>query len=387
MTTATNKPLKRSNNLPLKGGKVQKPASKPAPAGKPAAKTPAKKPDLAAASPAKKVTQVHHLDDLIIDAELQQRAGGVDDRTVTEYATDLADGVTLPPICAVVLDDGGVLVWDGFQRIEAHRKAGLEEIAVEQQPGTHDDAMWLSCGANKAHGLRRKPEDKRKAIASALKLERTKNMSDRQIAAHCGGSPTLVGTIRKELVEAGEIADTQTRTTAAGKTIDTTAEARGKKSAAGKASAATRAPQASPAPELGEDDVADDAAEAESAGIDSSVGDGTTAATKPAKVTATVRDGILLDAKDQEVPEELHGVFGQVDAFHILKRTLDALAAKFRALCSTDAGNFLDPGSADVLEGLAEEVANATPYVLAENALGWEPTHPDKVAFGKEHLA
>lgn len=355
---------------------------------KPAAKKPAAAP-VKAASPDKADLVVCKIADLAIDSDLQQRAGGVDKRTVSEYSADLLDGVTLPPIDAVEITEdgdlnGALLVWDGFQRIEAHTEAGLDEIKVSIRKGTYEDAVWLSCAANKGHGLRRRPEDKRKAIASALMLERSRKLSDRQIAEHCGGSPTLVGTVRKELVEAGAIAETTERISKAGKTINTSAEANQKRVAAGKASAAANRPAKQ------DDDVVDDADVAAEEGVSTgadSQGTEAQAKAKPSKVTASVNDGVMLDANDAEVPEELHDVFKHVDNFHKIKRYLEQLADNLKTLAKTDAGVFFNPANADLLELIASELLDATPYVVSdENGLGWMPTNPEKIEHNKKLL-
>jgi len=372
MTLTTAKSLKR-NQQSAKGGKKEAP--------KPAAKA-------TVGSPVR--TEVLDIESLIIDHDLQQRAGGADERTVREYADDLLDGVKLPPIKAIESDDGGVIVWDGFQRIDAHKKAGLSEISVEIMAGSRDDAMWLSCSANKSHGLRRKPEDKRKAVSNALMLERTQKMSDRQIAEHCGASPSLVGVVRKELVASGEIPEVTERVSSSGRKVDTSKEALEKKTSAGKASAASGKGAAKAKPKVDDRERGDDAdaAAEEGVGIETPTLPQSKQA-KPAasKVTADVKDGIMLDAADKQVPEELVPVFSMVDGFHKLKRFLDQLAAHTRALAESPAGTFLDPANADILEGVAAEVLAATPYFVREGTeLGWEPTHPDKVTYNSDKL-
>lgn len=369
---------------------------------KPAAKAAASKPAAAPAAVPVEQKQTHQIESLVVDPDLQQRAGGVDEKVVAEYAADLLDGVRLPPIKAVQINEkgdlfGALLVWDGFQRIAASTKAVMSDIEVMVRPGTYEDAVWLSCSANKAHGLRRRPEDKRKAIGSALKLTRTQKMSDRQIAEHCGGSPSLVGMIRKEMVEKGEIEAVTERIGAGGKIINVSKETVAQKSAAGKKSAGARqaaapAKPGKPAPAASnpDDEPIDDAEVAESLGVQAESapkGKAATAAPKAAAVTAPVTDGIMLDANDASVPEELQDVFKHVDEFHGLKRAIDRMAGMLKALSETDAGVFIDPASIVLLEGIAEEVLAATPYVVnAEMPLGWEPTFADKITHNTEKL-
>ena len=56
--------------------------------------------------------------------------------------------------------------------------------------------MWLAASANSGHGLPRKPQDKRRAVAMALAHEKSRGLSDSAIAEHCAVSHQLVGEVR-----------------------------------------------------------------------------------------------------------------------------------------------------------------------------------------------
>ena len=61
------------------------------------------------------------------------------------------------------------------------------------------DAQDYALAANANHGLRRTNEDKRKAVHTALLMERWAMRSNVAISEHVGVSDKLVGKIRNEL--------------------------------------------------------------------------------------------------------------------------------------------------------------------------------------------
>lgn len=132
------------------------------------------------------------ISDLRFDSETQTRCN-VPVEVAQDYCESIKLGHKFPPI-VVFESSEGLWVGDGHQRIEAHKLAGIEEIEAEILNGTRQDAIWYSCGANKAHGLRFTDADKRKAVELALKIMKDsgKKTSNRQIAEHCGVSEFLV---------------------------------------------------------------------------------------------------------------------------------------------------------------------------------------------------
>jgi hypothetical protein len=95
----------------------------------------------------------------------------------------------------------GVENWlaDGFHRYHAHKRAKVTDIAATVHNGSKDDALVFALGANRANGLRRTNEDKRKCVGIAL--QRWPEWSNRRVAEVCGVSHMTVSRMRPEEVE------------------------------------------------------------------------------------------------------------------------------------------------------------------------------------------
>ena len=132
------------------------------------------------------------LTDIRIDGGTQTRAE-ISNATVEEYSEAVLEGAKFPPV-DVFFD--GVENWlaDGFHRYHAHKRAKVTDIAATIHNGSKDDALVFALGANRANGLRRTNEDKRKCVTIAL--DRWPQWSDRRIAEICGVSPTTVSSVR-----------------------------------------------------------------------------------------------------------------------------------------------------------------------------------------------
>lgn len=141
-------------------------------------------------------------------------------QVIDEYAQNMRDGAEFPPI--KVYQEGDIYwLYGGFHRVQAARNAGWTEIQAEVMPGTLEDAKWLSYSENQNHGLRRSNSDKRKAIQAALKHPQGADKSDRQLGKHCGVDHKTVGRWREELELTGEIPQSDHRTGADGRHINT----------------------------------------------------------------------------------------------------------------------------------------------------------------------
>jgi hypothetical protein len=132
------------------------------------------------------------------DGGTQIRAA-LDEATVAAYAEAIKAGVKLPPVR--VWDDIKTL-WlsDGFHRVEAALRAGLERINVERVNGGQRDALLDAIGANAAHGLPRSNADKRRAIEAMLADPEWVTWTDRRIAAYAHVGHDLVARVREESI-------------------------------------------------------------------------------------------------------------------------------------------------------------------------------------------
>lgn len=116
---------------------------------------------------------------------------------VLDYGADLERGVTFPPV-VVFYDGTDHWLADGFHRLDAHRQIGRETIEAIVHQGTVRDAQLASFGANHAHGQRRSPGDKRRAVETMLRDPEWQTWSDRVIAERCKVSHTFVSKVRAE---------------------------------------------------------------------------------------------------------------------------------------------------------------------------------------------
>ncbi|MBK8028218.1 MAG: ParB N-terminal domain-containing protein [Chloroflexi bacterium] len=158
-----------------------------------------------------------------IALEMIRRDGGTQSRsylsssTIEDYAAAMKRGEEFPAVKLIYTGDAYYLV-DGFHRVAAAEKAGLATINAEVEQGTLEDAQWASYAANPTHGLPRSSDDKRRAITAALKHPKGVEKSDREIATHIRVDHKTVGSVRKQLIERGEIPHLEERVGADGKT-------------------------------------------------------------------------------------------------------------------------------------------------------------------------
>jgi uncharacterized ParB-like nuclease family protein len=169
--------------------------------------------DVAPAKPAKppKPTKLA-LDFLTLDPAIQMRAE-VDAAVVDEYAEKVAAGVELPPV-VVFCDESGspTRYWlaDGFQRVEAHKRAKRTGILCEVRKGTRRDAILFACSANSTHGRPRTIADKKRAVQTLLLDPEWTKKSDRWIADVARVSHVFVGKLRG-LVLGGNVSTSEPR--------------------------------------------------------------------------------------------------------------------------------------------------------------------------------
>ena len=162
-----------------------------------------------------------YLSQIRLDGGTQPRAG-LSQRHIDDLADDLQAGAVLPPV-DVMYDGESYWLFDGFHRWHACKAARGASAAIDVRvhQGSQQDAQWASYAVNKTHGLRRTTEDKQRAIVAALKHPNGAARSNREIARHLGVDDKTVGTWREKLESTAEIPQSDERTGADGRTINT----------------------------------------------------------------------------------------------------------------------------------------------------------------------
>jgi ParB-like chromosome segregation protein Spo0J len=128
------------------------------------------------------------------------RDGGINEAHVLSLAE--MEG-QWPPI--VVTSDH--LVIDGRHRLAAAQRLGLTELQARVFDGSPDEAFVEFVRCNVGHGLPLSLSERRRAVGHILGAH--PEWSDRRVARLCALSPTTVGRLRSELVEAASCPDAQ----------------------------------------------------------------------------------------------------------------------------------------------------------------------------------
>ena len=128
-----------------------------------------------------------------------QARQGLDMATVGEYAVEMQNGAKFPAL-TIFYDGEAYWLADGFHRLAAAKIAGLAGIACDVRQGRQREAMLFACGANATHGLKRRDDDKRRAVMALLNDSEWRQWSDREIARRCAVSAPFVGSLRAKAV-------------------------------------------------------------------------------------------------------------------------------------------------------------------------------------------
>jgi hypothetical protein len=159
------------------------------------------------------------INNIRMDGGTQPRAT-IDFEAVFDYMDAMADGANFPPV-VVFYDGSDYWLADGFHRVKAAEKGGVDEIACELHQGTQEDAQWYSLAANKTNGLRRTNDDKHRAVKAALRHPKGAGLSDSQIARHVGVDHKTVAAWREKLEGTWEIPKSDKRTGGDGRMTNT----------------------------------------------------------------------------------------------------------------------------------------------------------------------
>ena len=163
-------------------------------------------------------TQQIGISSIMVDEKIQQRAD-LNEDYIDELLVEITEGAVLPPLDVYDID-GELFLTDGFHRLKALLKAGVDTVEVNIFEGNERDAILHAVGANANHGLRRTNADKRFAVTTLLKDKEWGNWSDGVIARRCRVSQPFVSKIRNELTQNGFEWDSM-RISADGRVLDT----------------------------------------------------------------------------------------------------------------------------------------------------------------------
>lgn len=131
------------------------------------------------------------------DGRIQLRES-MDFVTIAEYSEAMRTGASFPPV-EIFFDGESYWLSDGNHRLNAARQIGEKSIDACVRAGTKRDAILAAAGSNDSHGLRRKPEDKRRAVNIFLADDEWCSWSDRQIGRQCKVSHTFVAKLRAKV--------------------------------------------------------------------------------------------------------------------------------------------------------------------------------------------
>lgn len=112
-----------------------------------------------------------------------------------QYAELMLDGVKFPAV-SLMYDGLDHWVVDGHQRIAAARLAGFKDISADVSNGSLSLAQFRAMAVNSAHGLPRDTATKKNQVEATLSHEMGKEMSDNEVAKHCGVSGSFVASVR-----------------------------------------------------------------------------------------------------------------------------------------------------------------------------------------------
>ena len=133
------------------------------------------------------------------DGETQYREN-IDEGVVRDYLDAMKDNVEFPPIEAVF---DGEFYWltDGFHRLAALNKLGIQRPEVSFISGTKADAQLLALSANGSHGLPRSMMTKHRIGLMAISHPALQNCSNYEIAKFCGLSAPFIQSLRNPSVK------------------------------------------------------------------------------------------------------------------------------------------------------------------------------------------
>lgn len=130
------------------------------------------------------------VEEIFRDPELQVRRG-LSRATVRHYADLMRQGTEFPPVEVARVEDGTLVLVDGWHRMAAKEELGRPRVTALVTPMPRLQAIWAAAQANVAHGLQLKKHEERNVFRAYVrsKQHRTKGggfKSYRQIEKELG---------------------------------------------------------------------------------------------------------------------------------------------------------------------------------------------------------
>lgn len=180
------------------------------------AMTPAAEPVSTVPAKARPKVRSLKLAEISRDPRIQPREQ-MQESVIREYAADMAgptpdDPDKVPDVFPPVLVfhevyEGNDIYWlaDGWHRVYAAERAGVDAVKAEIREGGLNAAMIAAAGANAKHGLRRTNADKRRSVNMLLNHPQViaEGWSDGSIARAAQVTREMVSSIRRAIVAAG----------------------------------------------------------------------------------------------------------------------------------------------------------------------------------------
>lgn len=138
------------------------------------------------------------LKDLYLDKKVQMRCA-LNRMAIIDYAEAYERGEHLPDPIVFWIPGQKKYVGDGFHRVLAAKRSGKKSLRCLIRSGTLRDAILFAAGANRDHGVRRTPEDKRKCVITFLCDKEWGKWTDTVIARHAGVGSAMVSRYRDYL--------------------------------------------------------------------------------------------------------------------------------------------------------------------------------------------
>jgi len=139
------------------------------------------------------------IDQIQLHQDLQSRAS-MNMEHVEDLVEALQDGKQFKEMPVVFHQDNVYWLADGFHRLYAYQKVGVETAEFDVRQGGFRDAKLHSIQSNTSHGLKRSNADKRRAVEMLLKDEEWSQRSDRWIAEIAGVSHPTVLNVKAQVV-------------------------------------------------------------------------------------------------------------------------------------------------------------------------------------------